>query len=129
MIENESNIKEENEKTDKMQDLEQHIMECWQLVDDVKLLYEQVMDKDLHEDQDRLANALLGLYTIYGMKFSLAFDTYEEALEHHYNLTDEASTNTLSINADQSDDQPKLAEEIISPKSSKLPERRLRSAL
>ena len=125
MIENESNIKDDN----KMQDLEQHIMECWQLVDDVHLLYEQVMNKDLHKDQDRLANALLGLYTIYGMKFGLAFDTYEEALEHHYNLTDEVSTNTFSINADQSDALSELAEEIGSPKSSKLPERRLRSAL
>ena len=28
MIENESNIKEDNEMTDKMQDLEHHIMEC-----------------------------------------------------------------------------------------------------
>ena len=123
MIENESNIKDDN----KMQDLEQHIMECWQLVDDVHLLYEQVMNKDLHKDQDRLANALLGLYTIYGMKFGLAFDTYEEALEHHYNLIDEVSTNTFSINADQSDALSELAEEIGSPKSSKLPERRLRS--
>ena len=103
MIENESNIKEDNEMTDKMQDLEHHIMECWQLVDDVKLLYEQVMDKDLHEDQDKLSNALLGLYTIYGMKFGLAFDTYGEALEHYYNLTDEVSTN---------DDLSKLAEQL-----------------
>ena len=127
MIENESNIKEENVITDKMQDLEQHIMECWQLVDDVKLLYEQVMDKDLHKDQDRLANALLGLYTIYGMKFERAFNTYEEALEHHYNLIDEVSTNTFSINADQSDDLSELAEELGSLKGSKI-ERRLRSA-
>ena len=73
--------------TDKMQDLEQHIMECWQLVDDVKLLYEQVMDKDLHKDQDRLANALLGLHTIYGMKFERAFKTYEEAIKQYYKKT------------------------------------------
>ena len=119
----------ENEMTDKIYDLEQHIMECWQLVDDVHLLYEQVMNKDLHKDQDRLANALLGLYTIYGMKFERAFNTFEEALEHHYNLNDEVSTNTFSINADQSDALSELAEEIGSPKSSKLPERRLRSAL
>ena len=91
MIENESDIKEENEMnemTNKMQDLEQHIMECWQLVNDVKLLYEQVLDKDLHKDQDKLANALLGLYTIYGMKFERAFNTYEEALKHHYKKVD-----------------------------------------
>ena len=28
-----------------MYDLEQHIMECWQLVDDVNFLYKEVMDK------------------------------------------------------------------------------------
>jgi len=70
--------------TDKMQDLEQHIVECWQLVDEVKLLYEQVMDKDLHKDQDKLTNALIGLHTIYGMKFERAFNTYEEVLAQHY---------------------------------------------
>ena len=64
-----------------MYELEQRIMECWELVDDVNLLYEQVMDKDLHKDQDRLANALLGLHTIYKMKFERAFNTYEEALK------------------------------------------------
>ena len=64
-----------------MYSLEQHIMECWHLVDDVNLLYEQVMDNDLHKDQDKLANALLGLYTVYGMKFEKAFNAYEEALK------------------------------------------------
>ena len=64
-----------------MYDLEQRIMECWELVDDVNLLYEQVMENDLHKDQDKLANALLGLCTIYGMKFERAFNTYEEALK------------------------------------------------
>ena len=68
-------------RTDKMYDLEQHIMECWQLVDDVNLLYKEVMDNDLHKDQDKLANALLGLCTIYGMKFDQAFNTYEEVLK------------------------------------------------
>jgi len=73
------NLKVDNMHT--MYNLEQQIMECWQLVDDVNLLYEQVMDNDLHKDQDKLANALLGLCTIYGMKFEKAFDTYAEALK------------------------------------------------
>jgi len=72
---------------DEMYDLEQRILECWQLVDDVNFLYEQVMDKELHKDQDRLANALLGLYTVYGMKFEKAFSTYEEALKQHFKET------------------------------------------
>ena len=62
-------------------DLEQHIMECWRMVDDVNLLYEQVMENDLHKDQDKLANALLGLCTIYEMKFEQVFNTYEKTLK------------------------------------------------
>ena len=62
-------------------ELEQHIMECWGMVDDVNLLYKEVMDNDLHKDQDKLANALLGLCTIYEMKFEQAFNTYEETLK------------------------------------------------
>ena len=76
-------MKMRQNKIDKMYNLEQHIMECWQLVDDVNLLYKEVMDNDLHKDQDKLANALLGLSTIYGMKFDQAFNTYEEALKQY----------------------------------------------
>ena len=76
-----------------MYDLEQRIMKCWELVDDVNLLYEQVMENDLHKDQDRLANALLGLCTIYGMKFERAFNTYEEALKKINSIRLEESDN------------------------------------
>ena len=78
-----------------MYDLEQRIMECWELVDDVNLLYEQVMENDLHKDQDKLANALLGLCTIYGMKFERAFNTYEEALKKINSIRLEESDNAL----------------------------------
>jgi len=64
-----------------IENLEQHIVECWRMVDDVNLLYKEVMDNDLHKDQDKLANALLGLCTIYEMKFKQAFNTYEETLK------------------------------------------------
>ena len=76
-----------------MYELEQRIMECWELVDDVNLLYEQVMENDLHKDQDKLANALLGLCTIYGMKFERAFNTYEEALKKINSIRLEESDN------------------------------------
>ena len=78
-----------------MYDLEQRIMECWELVDDVNLLYEQVMENDLHKDQDKLANALLGLCTIYGMKFERAFNTYEEALKKINSIRLEKTDNAL----------------------------------
>ena len=83
---------------DKMYELEQHIMECWQLVDDVNLLCKEVMDNDLHNDQDKLANALLGLHTIYQIKFEHTFKTYEETLKQYFNETknDSQSDHALS---------------------------------
>ena len=77
-------MKMRQNKIDKMYNLEQHIMECWQMVDDVNLLYEQVMENDLHKDQDILANALLGLSTIYEMKFERVFDSYKKILEEKF---------------------------------------------
>ena len=77
-------MKMRQNKIDKMYNLEQHIMECWQMVDDVNLLYEQVMENDLHKDQDKLANALLGLSTIYEMKFERVFDSYKKILEEKF---------------------------------------------
>ena len=64
-----------------IENLEQHIEECRRIVDDVNLLYKEVMENDLHKDQDKLANALLGLCTIYGMKFEQVFNTYEKTLK------------------------------------------------
>jgi len=64
-----------------IENLEQHIVECRRIVDDVNLLYKEVMENDLHKDQDKLANALLGLCTIYEMKFEQVFNTYEKTLK------------------------------------------------
>ena len=91
---------------DKMNELEQQILECWQIVDDVNLLYEQVMDKDLHKDPDKLANALLGLHTVYGMKFEKAFDTYEVAMSHYFKETKtDYPDNFLATGQDKQDDE------------------------
>lgn len=56
-------------------DLEQDIMKCWNVTEDIYLLYENVMEKDLTTDD--IANALLGMKTIYDMKFEKMFDHFE----------------------------------------------------
>ena len=48
-------------------DLEQSIMNAWHVVDDVKLLYELMLNQDMK--QDDIANFLLGMSTIYQYKF------------------------------------------------------------
>lgn len=56
-------------------DLEQDIMKCWNVTEDIDLLYRNVIDKDLTTDD--IANALLGMKTIYEMKFEEMFSHFE----------------------------------------------------
>ena len=56
-------------------DLEQDIMKCWNITDDIDLLYRNVLEKDLTTDD--IANALLGMKTIYDMKFDEMFHHFE----------------------------------------------------
>ncbi len=55
-------------------DLEQSIMECWQVTDDIDTVYHN-LDK---LTQDELANVLLGLKTLYHLKFEKSFELYEQ---------------------------------------------------
>jgi len=56
-------------------DLEQEIMDCWGVVDDLNIVYETRGDKD-----DELANVLLGLKTLYQLKFERLFSTFENCV-------------------------------------------------
>lgn len=56
-------------------DLEQDIMKCWNVTEDIDLLYRNVMEKDLSTDD--VANALLGMKTLYEMKFEEMFNHFE----------------------------------------------------
>lgn len=57
-------------------DLEKNIMQCWNVTDDINLLYENVMEKDLTTDQ--VANTLLGMKQLYEMKFNKLWDNFEK---------------------------------------------------
>ena len=56
-------------------DLEQNIMKCWNVTDDIDMVYKNVMDRDMSKDD--IANALLGLQTLYNMKFEELFSNFE----------------------------------------------------
>lgn len=60
-------------------DFEQQIMKCWSMVDDVEQLYNQVMESD-HLNKDEIANYLLGLKTIYNVKFDTLFNQFEQLI-------------------------------------------------
>lgn len=59
-------------------DLEQQIMSCWSIVDDINLLNSKHQDEPGSMSPDDVANYLLGLETIYHVKFEKLFDTFEQ---------------------------------------------------
>ena len=60
-------------------DFEQQIMKCWNVTDEIDMLYENVMEKELTKDE--ISNYLLGLHTIYEMKFNKLFDMFEQLIK------------------------------------------------
>ena len=56
-------------------DLEQNILDCWKITDDINLLYKNVMESEI--DKDHVSNVLLGLQAIYSMRFEQLWETFE----------------------------------------------------
>jgi hypothetical protein len=59
-------------------DLEQSILKCWNVTDDIDLLYENVMDRSPEMTTDDIANTLLGMKQIYEMRFEKLFSEFEK---------------------------------------------------
>lgn len=75
-------------------DLEQEIMKCWNVVDDIDTLYETLGDR--HLTQDEVLNALLGMKTMYQMKFDKMFRVFESMIhEQHFADSGESLLDTL----------------------------------
>ena len=56
-------------------DLEQEIMNCWKVVDDLDVVRHALLEQDA--DADRIDNMLLGLAELYQVKFDIMFKTFE----------------------------------------------------
>lgn len=59
-------------------DMEQEIMDCWHVTDDIDVLMEAVMEKGA--DTDTIVNVLLGMKALYQMKFERLMDTFEQCI-------------------------------------------------
>jgi hypothetical protein len=66
-------------------DLEQQIMSCWNIVDDLDVLLEEVCEGE-PMTTDRMANIVLGMKEMYDIKFNKLFRTFEDFLKEYYNL-------------------------------------------
>ena len=66
-------------------DLEQLILKNWEVVTEIKHLRELISDGK--PTQDQVENYLLGLETIYEVKFNKLWDCFEELCQHQKIVT------------------------------------------
>ena len=57
-------------------DLEQEIMGCWNVVDELKLL----IDKWDNITEDEKLNIIIGMASLYQLKFDVMFNTFEDCV-------------------------------------------------
>ena len=80
---NEENTKPKPEKLfppDRF-DLEQQIMECWNVTTDLRNVCEYLLDAPLEVDrEDKIANMLLGMESLYNHKFDKMYRTFEHMI-------------------------------------------------
>lgn len=66
-------------------DLEQQILSCWNVVDDLKILSEFICDDPFFEGMkpehvDKIMNLLCGMESMYQVKFDRCFRTFENCI-------------------------------------------------
>lgn len=63
-----------------IQDLEQEVLRCWGVTQDLKLLAEVVNDGSDHTD------TVKGIAEVYELRFEKAWKTYEQLVDEYYSL-------------------------------------------
>ena len=63
-------------------DLEQQLMDCWSILDDIKVLEEAVLDKE--QSHNDTGNVLIGLEYLYQLKFEKLFATFENHCKEYH---------------------------------------------
>ena len=67
----------------KIFDLEEQIMHCWHIVDDVKFLNQLAKDNILADGD--LESVLIGMETLYQLKFQKLFEMFEKVTSEYHN--------------------------------------------
>lgn len=87
----------------KILDLEQQIMNCWGVVDDIDMLYKHFGDHPKFEGrwsaeaEDEIMNLMIGLKSIYQLKFQNMWECFEDVLqENHKNKTKEYASHDFA---------------------------------
>ena len=61
-------------------DFEQEIMGVWNIIEELKVLHEGVLERDLTSDQ--ISNILSGMTELYQLKFEILFSTFEQLVSN-----------------------------------------------
>jgi hypothetical protein len=59
-------------------DLEQHIMNCWNVCEDIKAVIKMHDIRNMSEDE--LLNVMIGLEALYQLKFETLFNVFEKMI-------------------------------------------------
>lgn len=67
-------------------ELEQNILQCWNVVDDLKMLTAYISDDTFFKGmdpkhEDKIMNLLLGMTELYQLKFEKCFSNFETLLQ------------------------------------------------
>lgn len=89
----------------KMFDLEQRIMNCWNVVDDIDYIYRYISDDELFigmkpKHGDKILTLLLGIKEMYAIKFDKCFRDFEE-VDRLYSLKIEELEEQLRVATNQ----------------------------
>ena len=63
-------------------ELEQKIMECWQVVQDLELIFSHTCEERM--DLNEVSNIALGLKTLYAHRFDDLFDCFEALIKQGF---------------------------------------------
>lgn len=66
-------------------DFEQSIMHCWNITTDLRYVYEKVIESN-SADVDEITNALLGIETLYEIKFNKLFADFESLCREYHEM-------------------------------------------
>ena len=65
----------------KLHDLEEKIMDCWSICNDLETVYQQIGERE--PTTTELMNALMGMQQLYQWKFKQLFSAYEDVIGGH----------------------------------------------
>ena len=64
-----------------LQDIEENIMDCWSVCNDLETVFKQIGDGERDPTQDEMMNALIGMQQLYQWKFEQLFYKFEQILK------------------------------------------------